>query len=127
MANAPIESEILGQERQFWQTMKNGDEDGAVALTRFPCIISGPQGVSRVNETTFRETMRSHDARQYKDVEIDDPQVELLNDDAALITYSTEINSMRMINVSTWVRDGDHWKCSFHSENPEQRQQKKAS
>ncbi len=125
MANVSIERDILGLEHRFWQTMKDGDVDGAVALTRFPCTVAGPEGVSRVEEPQFREMMRSHKAGEFKGVEIIDPKVDVLSDDTALITYSTEINSMKLINVSTWVYDGQRWKCSFHSENPEL--QKKAA
>ena len=116
-----IENKILSLENQYWKAMKAGDIDAAVSLTRFPCFVAGPEGVMRVTETEYREMMQAHDAREFDSVKIKNPKIDLLGDDTALIIYSTQVNDMNMIDVSTWVKEKDQWKCAFHSENPEQK------
>lgn len=114
----PHKNEILHMERRYWEAMKNNDVEAAVALTKFPCVISGPQGARRVTEEQYRELMESMNGDEYKGIEIKDPHVDILTDDTALISYSTEVNGMKMLDVSTWVREDDKWVCAFHSENP---------
>lgn len=51
-------------------------------------------------------------------IELQDPQVDVLNQDTALISYSIKYNGMDMLDVSTWVREKGRWSCAFHAENP---------
>lgn len=114
-------NEILGLERKYWQAMANNDVEAAVSLTRFPCVVTSPKGAMKVDESQYREMMAkvsARDAAAYKDVQLENPQVEVLNDDAAMISYSTRVRGMKMLDVSTWVREGGEWRCAFHSENP---------
>ena len=53
----PHKNEILHMERRYWDAMKNNDVEAAVALKKFPCVISGPQGARRVTEEQYRELM----------------------------------------------------------------------
>jgi hypothetical protein len=55
--DAKLEGELFELEKKFWQAMKDRDVATAVALTDFPCVVSGPQGVSEVDEPTFTKLM----------------------------------------------------------------------
>ncbi|AZZ35450.1 hypothetical protein CIK05_01090 [Bdellovibrio sp. qaytius] len=118
MNTAPNKQDIFILEKKYWAAMKNNDVEAAVSLTRFPCIVTSPKGAMRVNESQYRQMMQANNNGQYQDIVIKDPQVDLLNEDTALISYSIMHKGMKMLDVSTWVRDGEKWVCAFHSENP---------
>ena len=118
MNSAPNKQDIFILEKKYWNAMKNNDVEAAVSLTRFPCILTSPKGAMRVTEAQYRQMMQTNKSEEYKDIEIKDPQVELLNENTALISYSLMHKGMKMLDVSTWVREGEKWVCAFHSENP---------
>ena len=118
MENKSKEREILGLERQYWKAMGDNDVETAVSLTRFPAIVSGPQGTRKISEDEYRKMMKSHDGSVFKNVELKDAQVEVVSEDLAIASYSTRIQGMDMLDVSTWVRDDGKWVCAFHAENP---------
>ncbi len=120
MNTAPEKTEILGLERMYWDAMKNNDVESAISLTKFPCTISGPQGTRRVSEKEYRKLMSSMKGDCYEGVQIENPEVDVLGTDTALISYSTQVKGMKMLDISTWVRDGGKWVCAFHAENPMQ-------
>lgn len=109
---------FLGLEKRYWKAMRENDVDTAVSLTKFPCLIAGPQGLRKVEEDEYRKMMESMNGKAYQNVTLEDPKVAMLNEQTALVAYSTHMNGMRMLDVSTWVKDGTDWICAFHSENP---------
>lgn len=118
MNAVPTKQDIFKLEKKYWDAMKNDDVDTAVALTKFPCTVAGPTGAHRINKDQYREMMQANQGYQYKDIEIKDPHIDILNENTALISYSIEMKGMKMLDVSTWIREGDKWVCAFHSENP---------
>lgn len=120
MGTAPNKQEIFNLERKYWDAMKKNDVDTAIAMTKFPCTVTGPKGAQRINKDQYRQMMQSNNGAKYKNIEILDPRVDIINENTALISYMTQINGMKMLDVSTWVREGDKWVCPFHSENPVQ-------
>ncbi len=52
-----IDRELLDLENQFWNSMKDKDADAAVRLVADPCIVTGAQGVSRIDKATFATLM----------------------------------------------------------------------
>jgi hypothetical protein len=114
-----ISSEIVSLENKYWKAMRENDVETAVLLTRFPCVVMSPAGVQKIDETEYREMMKSHDASEFRNAEITNPQVEAFNDDVAMISYSTKANGMTMLDVSTWIRQDGEWRCGFHSESPQ--------
>jgi hypothetical protein len=103
------QNEILGLERKYWQAMKDADAETAVAMTRFPCVLTSARGEMRVDEAQYRKMMESHDAAQFKDIEIQDPKVDSLGPDTALISYSIQFDGMDMLDVWTWLHSCAHW------------------
>ncbi|KYG68733.1 hypothetical protein AZI87_05745 [Bdellovibrio bacteriovorus] len=117
--NAPNKEEILNLENQYWDAMKTKDVEAAVSLTKFPCIVTGPEGVRSIDEEQYRQMMNAMTSTdRFKDIEINEPQLTILNEDAALLTYNIEVSGMKMLDVSTWVRENGKWVCAYHSENP---------
>lgn len=109
---------FLNLEKNYWKAMRENDVDAAVALTKFPCLIAGPQGFRQVKEEEYRKMMQSMNGKAFQNVTLEEPKVKMLNEQTALVAYSTHMNGMRMLDVSTWVKDGSDWVCAFHSENP---------
>lgn len=110
--------EIISLERKYWNAMADTDVETAVSLTRFPCIVTGPQGTRRIQEDEYRSMMKSHPSDQYKGIELKNPHVEILGNESAIISYEINVKGTRMSDLSTWIRQGDRWVCAFHSENP---------
>lgn len=116
--DARLSNEILGYERKYWDAMASNDIEAAVNLTKFPCVITSPRGARLVSEDQYRDLMGKMDGSEYKGIKLEDAHVELLSDDTAVVTYYTQVNGIKMLDSSTWVREGDNWLCGFHSENP---------
>lgn len=117
MNAVPNKQDIFSLEKKYWEAMKTNDVEAAVSLTKFPCTITSAKGAQRISEDQYRQMMQTNKGDQYKNVEITDPHVDILNENTAMISYSTVINGMKMLDISTWVREGDKWVCAFHSEN----------
>ncbi len=117
-ASNAIETEILKMEQKYWDSVKNQDIEAAVLLTKFPCVVVSPKGMQKVSEGDYRKMMGSMKGDAFKGIELQNPQVHILNQDAAMISYSIKHNGMKMMDVSTWVREKGRWVCAFHSENP---------
>lgn len=119
MDKTKIEKEILVLEKHYWQALIDKDFDAAISMTHFPCTVSGPQGTSMISEAEYRQMLNSSDTNSYKGVDIKNPQVEVVNEDTAILTYSTQMNGLDMLDISTWVKENGNWVCAFHSENPQ--------
>lgn len=119
MDHSTTEREILGLERKYWDAMGKGDVDAAAALTRFPCMVMGPQGIQGVSEPDYRKMMESHDPRECAGIEIADPKISLVGENTAVIGYSVRSKGKKMFDSSTWVNEGGKWLCAFHVEVPE--------
>lgn len=122
METSLLQSQVLQLEKQYWQAMTDQDVETAISLTHFPCLVSGPQGSQQVTEEQYRKMMASSDGSQYKDVKLESPQVEIINENTAVITYATKVKGMKMLDTSLWIREGEGWTCGYHSEFPENRQ-----
>ncbi len=119
MNDASLTQQILDCEHRYWKAMSENDVERAMALTRFPCTVSGPQGARTIGMEEYRKMMKAHDGAMYAGVALQNPQVQSFTDDSALITYSVEINGMTMLDASFWVREDKGWVCGYHSEFPQ--------
>lgn len=54
-----------------------------------------------------------HNAENFKSVELKSPLVEVLNNDTAMISYSTTMNGIEALDVSSWVREDGNWRCAL--------------
>ena len=139
MATTTIEQELLALERRYWQALKDGDVDAALALTDDPCIVAGAQGVGRVDHSSYRQMMTGDPTWEILDFSIgDDAQVQVIGD-TAIVAYTVheeltvEGTPVRFdaADTSTWVRRDGKWVCTLHTESllgdPFGRDRKKAT
>ncbi|HEY5080967.1 MAG TPA: nuclear transport factor 2 family protein [Bauldia sp.] len=119
-----LEKEILGLEKQFWQSMVDRDAKLGASLTADPCIVTGAQGVGKVDRKTFA-TMMEGGAWKLHRFEFSDVKFSEVTDDVAVIAYKVreeltvdgEKLTMEAADASTWVRQGDGWACALHTES----------
>ncbi len=123
-ASDSLEREILDCETRFWQTMIDRDTDKALELTTDPCIVTGAQGVARIDARTFGKMMNGGTWRLHN-FKFSDVKVEQVSTDVAVIGYKVtesltvdgEKLAMEAADASTWVRKGGSWVCALHTES----------
>lgn len=128
MATPRLEPDLAEQliecERQYWKALQEHDVDKAVELTDFPCLLTGPQGASRVDKQTYIQMMNGwHDKVQRADMK--NILVEQLSDDVAIIAYQIHEEilvdgkpvTIEAADCSTWIRRDGHWACAAHCES----------
>lgn len=115
--------QIIDLETRFWQSMKDKDAPTAQAMIADDCLVTGPMGTMRVDPEKYGQLTREGtwrlDEFQFSDVDVIFP-----TDDAAVIAYKVhqtgELKGKPMdlicADSTTWVRDGDSWKCALHTE-----------
>jgi ketosteroid isomerase-like protein len=121
--NTPFEKELLGREKQYWQAIKDKDFDAALRLTDDPCIVTGAQGVARIDKATFKKMMSSSQWT-LEDFSFADVSVEKLSDDVAIIGYKIREKltvdgkplELEAADASTWVKKNGEWVCALHTE-----------
>jgi ketosteroid isomerase-like protein len=125
MATKALERELLDLENRYWRAMKEKDTDAALKLTDDPCIVTGAQGVARINQQAF-ERLLTTASWTLHDFEIkDDAEVRLISDDVAILAYKVREEltvdgkavTVDAADASTWVRRGDRWVCALHTES----------
>jgi ketosteroid isomerase-like protein len=122
--NSAFEKELIGREKQYWQSIKDKDFEGALRLTADPCIVTGAQGVARIDRKTFR-AMMSNSKWTLDEFAIKDVSVEQLSDDVAVIGYKIlekltvdgEPLELEAADASTWVKKNGEWLCALHTES----------
>jgi uncharacterized protein (TIGR02246 family) len=124
MTTTSLENELLQLETQYWRALKDRDVNGAIRLTDFPCIISGPQGIGCVDQSTFAALMKNP-AYTINAVELgEDAQVRFVRDDVAVLAYRVHEEltvddkpvTVDANDSSTWIRRNERWLCAQHSE-----------
>ncbi|MDB5561427.1 MAG: hypothetical protein JWN11_845 [Hyphomicrobiales bacterium] len=125
MDNDAIETELLNLERQYWQSMKDKDSVAGNRLTDFPVIITGAQGVGRLDEATISSMMNST-SWSLDDFELDDDvELRMLSDSVAILAYKVREDltvdgkpvSLEAADASVWVRRDGGWRCAMHTES----------
>lgn len=119
--------EIIALEHRFWQSMVDDDTDAALSLLHDPALMVSPHGSMQFDHAGYRKmaeqgtyTLASYDLR--------DMDAMFPNDATAILTYRVRQTMRRrdgsgdhteeMADSSTWVREGDAWKCVMHTETP---------
>ena len=123
MASSSVERELVGLEKKYWQAIIDKDFAAALALTDDPCIVTGAQGVASIGRKEFEGMMKSEQWTLNK-FELDDIQVRMLGDDAAVVAYKVREEmtvegkplTLEAADSSTWVRKNGNWVCALHTE-----------
>jgi hypothetical protein len=118
------EQELLMLEKRYWQAMKDHDTAAALRLTDDPCLVTGPQGVGRMDKKALELAM-ADPKWQLRDFQVDGAEVRLLTDDVAIVAYKVHEDVMLdgepvtidAAEASTWVRRKGSWVCALHCES----------
>ena len=117
-------NELLDLEKQYWQALKERDVEKAIGLTDEECIVTGAQGVGRLNRKVMADMVKNAPWTLHE-FELKDPQVRQLRDDVAVLAYKVHemltVDGKRVeleaADASTWVRRGGRWLCALHTES----------
>ena len=123
MANETTDEELLALEHQYWQAIKDGDAALSARLSDDPCVVTGSQGVGRIDYVTL-EGMFAGATWKLTGFEITSPIVALLTDDVAVVAYRVHEDllvdgqplALDASDSSTWVRRNGEWVCAVHTE-----------
>ena len=123
MATKAVERELVELEKRFWKALENRNAAEAIELTDFPCIVTGAQGVGRIDKQAFA-TMVKDAPYTIDQAELSEVQVRLLRDDVAVVAYKVHEHltvdgkpvTLDAADASTWIRRDGRWACAVHSE-----------
>ena len=124
MANPALAAELLDLERQYWQAMKEKDVDAAMRLTDDECIVTGAQGIARINRQSLSNMLKNAPYILHE-FELKDPEVRQLQDDVAILAYKVHEEltvdgkpvKLDAADASTWIRRDGRWRCALHTES----------
>lgn len=125
MASTTLEKELLGLEKNYWQAMKDKDVDTMSALTDYPCIVAGAQGVASIDQQQMSAMMGAA-PWVLRDFKLDDEvQVRRLSDAVAILAYKVHeeltVEGKPVVldaaDTSVWVRRDGSWRCALHTES----------
>jgi uncharacterized protein (TIGR02246 family) len=125
MAHSNIERELLSLERQYWQAIKDRDADTAMRLSDESCIVTGAQGVGRLDRQALAGMVKASSYTLDDFAIADDAEVRLLGDDVAVLAYNVREKltvdghpvTLEAADASTWVRRNGRWVCALHTES----------
>ena len=120
-----VEQELIALEKEYWQAIKDKNVDAAMRLTDDPCIVTGAQGVGRIDRQGLAGMMKTASYTLHDFKISDDAQVRMLGDDVAVLAYNVHEEltvegkpvTLDAADASTWVRRNDHWVCALHTES----------
>jgi len=120
-----VEGQLLELEREYWQAVKDKDVDTAVRLSDDPCIVTGAQGVGRLDRHMLAAMMKGSWYTLHDFTIGEDAEVRLIGDDVAVLAYDVHeeltVEGRRVMldaaEASTWVRRDGRWVCAMHSES----------
>lgn len=120
----PKTNEIETLERRFWDSMINKDAKTAAAMIAGEALVTGPQGAMKLNPEKYEE-MAKYGDWSLTSYEMSDVEVVCPSDNVAIIAYKVNQKGdmkgqdmdLNCADSSTWVRNGDEWKCALHTES----------
>lgn len=119
----PSSETIERLETAFWQSMVDKDPEKAMTMIADESIVVGPQGTMKIDPAKYGEMTR--DGQWTLDsFELQDVNVVFPNEDTGIIAYKVrqkgslkgQAMDLNCADSSTWVKDGDDWKCALHTE-----------
>jgi hypothetical protein len=118
---------LIELERKFWQSMVNQDTDTATGLLNEPALMVSPMGSIKFNHDGYRR-MAEQGSSILTAFELSNVDVLFPNEGTAIVTYkvkqdlverdSNKATTQEMNDTSTWIHDGEDWRCVMHTETP---------
>jgi ketosteroid isomerase-like protein len=114
---------IVDLETRFWQALVDKDAKLAKTMIANDCLITGPMGAMKVDPDKY-ESMAEDGKWRLDSFKFSDLNVIFPADDTAIVAYKVhqkgemggEAMDMQCADSTTWVRDGEAWKCALHTE-----------
>ena len=119
----PDSATIERLEKAFWQSMVDKDADKAATMIADDSLVVGPEGAMRIGPEEYKR-MTEEGQWELDRFELSDVNVVFPNEDTGIIAYKVhQTGTMRgqemdlnCADSTTWVKDGDEWKCALHTE-----------
>ncbi|MGO4668164.1 nuclear transport factor 2 family protein [Bosea sp. 2YAB26] len=114
---------IIDLETRFWQSMVDKDAKLAKSMIAEECLITGPMGAMKIDPAKY-EAMTEEGRWTLRSFKLSDVDVIMPTDEVAVIAYKVHQKGdmkgkpmdMKCADSTTWVRDGQSWKCALHTE-----------
>jgi hypothetical protein len=120
----PTKSGILALETEYWNALCKKDGVTTAKLSSRSSLVTGKQGVMTVSKeamkTLTEEGQWTLNSYQFGDVEFLSPApdvVILAYTVTQNITMNGNTRTLRAVDCSTWIREGEDWRCCAHSES----------
>ncbi len=118
---------LIDLENKFWQAIVDQDPDTATELLTEPALMVSSHGAMKFDHAGYRK-MAEKGSMVLTSYKLSDINVVFPNDSTAVLTYHVkqEVSQrgngkstvQEMNDTSTWVKDGDDWRCVVHTETP---------
>jgi ketosteroid isomerase-like protein len=119
--------ELFALEKKFWQSMVDTDTDTAIGLLCEPAFMVSSHGSMKFDHAGYRK-MAEQGTMVIKSFKLSDMEATFPSVGTAVLSYEvhqtlsprgkTEKIEQHMMDTSTWIRDGDAWRCVMHTEAP---------
>jgi hypothetical protein len=123
---------LIGLETKFWQSMVDQDTEAALQLLNEPALMVSAHGAMKFDHAGYRK-MAEQGTMVLTSFELSNLDVTFPVEKTAILTYrvkqgvaprDTGASAMQEMNdTSTWIQQGNEWKCVMHTETPVDRQQ----
>lgn len=118
-----VEKQLLDLENQYWQAIKDKDAETAMRLSDDLCIVTGAQGVGKMDRKSLGAMLKSA-KYELHDFALNSAEVRLLSDDVAIVAYKVREQltvegksvTLEAADASTWVKRDGQWVCALHTE-----------
>ena len=118
---------LIDLENRFWQAIVDQDADTAIDLLNEPALLVSAHGAMKFDHAGYRQ-MAEQGTQVLTAFELSDMNVVFPNDSTAVMTYHVrqkvsgrangESTAQEMNDTSTWIRQGNSWRCVMHTETP---------
>jgi len=118
---------LIDLENKFWQAIVDQDSDTATDLLTEPALMVSSHGAMKFDHAGYRK-MAEQGTMVLTSYKLSDMNVVFPNDSTAVLTYHVkqEVSQrgngkgtvQEMNDTSTWIKDGDDWRCVVHTETP---------
>lgn len=120
-----LRNELFALEKKFWQSLVDADCDTATELLCEPAFTVSSHGQMKFDHAGYRK-MVEQGSMVIKSFRLSEMEALFPSDSAAVLSYKAhQVVSRRgtaerieqdVIDTSTWIRDGETWRCVMHTE-----------
>lgn len=122
-AASPTRDDVIALETSFWDALKAKDGERAAELAGNTSIVSGAQGVMRIDKAKMGK-MTEEGEWTIESYSFDNIEVAIPAPDVAIIAYTVtqtvnmngKTQTLHAADSSTWIRGAEGWECHSHSE-----------